>query len=227
MVPLEELYQYAPLKRVTADNGKRFYVAPDGNKLSSVTTILGATADKTFLEAWQKRIGHAKANAIRNEAAGLGTLMHEHLESWLLGRERPKGTAPIRILAQQMSDTIIARGLPRINKLWGIEAPLYYPGLYAGTSDMIGEWDGEPAIMDFKNTRKMKKRDWIEDYFIQTVAYGMAHDIVYGTEIRQGVILMVDRECKYQEFIIKGDEYQGYCRKWADRLERFFFPPAK
>lgn len=222
MIPIENIYKYEPLQRVTLANGKRHYIDPNGNALTSVTTILGATGDKSALDAWRKRVGDKQADHISAEARGIGTILHNHMESWILGNERPKGTMPIRVMAKAMSDKMIENIEPRISKLWGVEAMLYYPGLYAGTTDLVGYWDGEPAIMDFKNSKKIKKREWIDDYLNQVCAYAISHNELYNTTIRQAVILMVDRELNFQEFVIKGDEFDHYCQKWLERLQTFY-----
>jgi genome maintenance exonuclease 1 len=125
-------------------------------------------------------------------------------------------------MAKNMADQIIERGLSRVTEVWGMEASLYYPGLYAGTTDLVGEYDGVPSIMDHKTAKKIKKREWIEDYFVQTCAYALAHNEVYGTNIRQGVIFMVDREQGYETFVISGSEFDHYCELWSQRVNDYY-----
>jgi genome maintenance exonuclease 1 len=147
--------------------------------------------------------------------------MHTHLESHIQNLPRPPGTNYIRQLATNMSDQIINRGLVHIDEVWGMEAPLYYPNLYAGTADLIGIYKGKPAIMDYKTTNKMKTRDMIEDYSLQLAAYAMAHNELFETTIQKGVIFMVSRGLEFKEFVFEGDELEGCKERWITRLERF------
>ena len=221
MIPQNKLYDYPELERVTSDDGDRYYVCPAGNKLSSVTTILSATADKTGLMEWRAWVGDKEADRIRDEATGLGTLMHTHLENWMTGDERPGGNNLVRQMARNMADTIINRGLVNVSEVWAMEEILYYPGLYAGTADLIGVHKGQPCIMDYKTTRKMKTREQIVDYSHQLSAYAMAHNEIYGTEINKGVIFMVGRNLEYEEFVFEGEEFQQAQVDFAKRVELF------
>lgn len=214
------IYQYQKLKRVES-NGSRLYDTPAG-KVASVTTILDSTKDKTHLIEWRKRVGDAEANRISTESAGLGTLMHTHLEYYVLGQERPKGNNLVQEMARSMADTMINEAFPNVTEVWGIEASLYYPGLYAGTSDMIGLWQGKPAIIDHKTTKKPKKKEWIEDYFLQCCAYALAHNEVHGTDIRTCAINIIDREAKLQSFVIEGSEFDHYCVEWTKRVDQYY-----
>jgi genome maintenance exonuclease 1 len=213
-------YNYQPIKRVE-ENGQRLYDAP-GGKVASVTTILDKTADKTHLMEWRKRVGEEQANQISKEAAGLGTLMHTHLERYVLGETRPQGNNTVQELARAMADTMINQAFLDIDEVWGIEASLYYPGLYAGTSDMIGVHQGQPAIIDHKTSKKPKKREWITDYFLQTCAYAIAHNETHGTDIRRCVINIVDRDANLQTFIIEGAEFDHYSVEWTRRVDKFY-----
>ena len=213
-------FQYQPLKRVES-NGSRLYETPVG-KVASVTTILDSTKDKTHLMEWRKRVGDAEANRISKEAAGLGTLMHTHLENYVIGKPRPAGNNTVQVMATAMADTMIREAFVNVDEVWGIEAALYYPGLYAGTSDMIGVWQGKPAIIDHKTTNKPKKKEWIEDYFLQCCAYALAHNEVHGTDIRTCAINIIDREAKLQSFVIEGNEFDHYCIEWTKRVDQFY-----
>jgi genome maintenance exonuclease 1 len=121
-----------------------------------------------------------------------------------------------------MADSIIRQGLVNCNEFWGTEVPLYFPSVYAGTTDLCGIHAGAEAIMDHKQTNKPKKREWIEDYFIQLTAYAVAHNEVHNTKIRKGVIFMCDPNAVYQEFILEGDEFDKYENIWFKRLEQFY-----
>lgn len=219
---LNEKFDYVDLDVVTQDSGKRYYVSPDGQKLSSVTTILSATKDMTGLDAWRKRIGDKEADRQVKEAVDVGNLLHAELEKHILGLERNKGGNLIRKLARQMADNVIEQGLAHVNEVWGVECALYYEGLYAGRSDVIGEYKGIPSIMDFKNSKKIKKVEWIEDYLVQGCAYSLAHNELFNTNIRQVVIMMASRDLDYKTFIIEGDKFDHYCNLWVERLAQFF-----
>jgi len=186
-----------------------------------VTTVLGQTGDKSGLESWRNHVGHAKADQIASEAADLGSIIHEHMESYVLNLERPSGTNLIYKLAKDMSDVLIDKGLSNLDELYGCEVSLYFPGLSAGSTDLIGIYKGREAILDFKNTRKMKKRNQIQDYFIQTSAYALFHDHLFGTDIKQCVILMVDRSNKFEEFIIEGNDLIDHKILFLKRLDEF------
>lgn len=219
---INNLYNYKSLDRVTDENGSRYYVDPLGNKLTSVTTILSATADKSGLESWRNFVGEKKANQVRDEATGLGTLMHEHLENHMQGIPRPGGTNLVRQMARRMADEVISHGLKHVDEIWGIESPLYFPAMFAGTADLIGVHDGKPCIMDFKTTNKMKTADMIGDYFCQLAAYAMAHNHLYDTEINTGVIFMVSRDCKFQQFVITASDFAKAQYNWLERVDRFY-----
>lgn len=220
----EPKFPYKKLNRVTnEETGVRHYDAGDGIKMASVTTILGATGDKTKLFEWKKRVGDVEAARQVKEATGIGTLMHTHLENYIMGEERPGGTNHARKLAEGMANLIIERGLKNVSEYWGVEAPVYYPGLYAGTADLIGVHHGAPAIMDFKNAKKIKKREWIEDYFLQGCAYALAHNKVYGTDIKMVSIFMAGRyDNGYKEFTIDGLEFNKFCDDWTKRVDAYF-----
>jgi genome maintenance exonuclease 1 len=216
--PVLNLRQYPVLDRQTADDGVRHYVDPTGIPLPSVTTILSGTADKEWLKQWREWMGEKRADKIVTEAVNIGTLMHENLECYLEGRERPRGNNLIRQMSRRMADTIINKALTRVDEVWGVEATLYFPQLYAGTSDLVGVYEGAPAIIDFKNARKIRKRDQIGDYFCQGVAYALAHNYLFDTDIRTVAIFMVTRELQYETFILEGDEFDRKADEWQQRI---------
>jgi genome maintenance exonuclease 1 len=221
---LNPRYQYKTLERAEVD-GRRLYDTPSG-KVSSVTTILDATKSqeqKQALANWKKRVGAAKAQEISTEASSRGTRMHKWLENYVkTGETGEPGTNPYSIQSHAMAKTIIEQGLVNCSEAWGTEVQLYFPGLYAGTTDLVGIHNGDEAIMDHKQTNKLKKREWIEDYFIQTTAYALAHNEVHGTKIRKGVIFMCSADNIYQEFIIEGNEFDHYSELWARRVDQFY-----
>lgn len=220
---LVEKFEYPTLKRVTAKNGQRQYTGDDDQPVPSVTTVLGDTGDKTALMNWRKRVGEEEANRVSREAAGLGTKVHNALEKYVLQEEYEiSGTNHISIMAKSMLEEMIAKGLSQVDEVWGVEVALIAKGLYAGTSDAVGKFNGVDSIIDFKTAKKIKKREWIEDYFMQGCAYALAHNEMFDTKIKQVAILMVDREGKYADFVIEGDEFEQYCGKWADRLAQYY-----
>jgi genome maintenance exonuclease 1 len=149
--------------------------------------------------------------------------MHESVERHILGMERGVKGNFIHRMAHNMADKIITHGLSKVDEVWGVEVPLYYPGLYAGRTDLVGVYDGLPSIMDHKNSKKIKKEEHMEDYYIQCAAYSMAHNHVYGTNIRQGVLFMVGREdMSYKTFLLNGDKFDHYYNLWIEKLEQYF-----
>ena len=218
-------YNYVPMQRVEID-GKRRYATPDGEKLPSVTTILDATnseESKQALANWRKRVGVQKAQEITTEAAGRGTRMHKWLENYIkTGETGEPGSNPYSIQSHQMATSIITQGLVKCNEYWGTEVPLYFPKVYAGTTDLCGVHDGSEAIMDHKQSNKLKKREWIDDYFVQLAAYANAHNEVHGTNIQKGVIFMCTADNVYQEFIIEGSEFVKYTDMWFKRVEQYY-----
>ena len=219
---ISNFYEYKPLTRVTHDNGKREYVTPDGDSVPSVTTIISATAENYYLESWRKRVGDEEADRISKESSDIGSLMHQHIENHILGVERPyDNPLPDAELSARMADLIIKGGLSKVDEVWGIEAGLYFPKLYAGTTDLVGVHDGEPAIMDHKSSKLMKSLSQIDGYFMQGCAYAMAHNDVYKTDINKIVIFMASRDEKYKEFSISGDKFHKYCDKWCATVDKF------
>lgn len=217
-------FQYVSISRETV-NGERKYATPDGDKLPSVTTILSATAPKEKMQAlyeWRKRVGAVKAQEITTEAAGVGTSMHKQLENHLLGDVVPIGGNLVHKIANPMAKTIIDSGLIHLNECWGTEIPLYFPAIYAGTTDGAGLWKGQPAIFDFKQTNRPKKSEWIDDYRLQLVAYALAHNEVHGTNIQTGIILMCSRALEYQEFVLEGNEFKTFSDLWWRRVEQYY-----
>ena len=218
---LVEKFQYKNLKRTTVE-GKRFYVGEDGNPVPSVTTILSATKDMTALNEWKRRVGKAEAQRIVTESANLGTVTHSHLENYITGTPRPSGGNVVYQEAKKLSDIIIEKGLSDVDEVWGIEQGLCFPNLYAGTADMICTYKGQPVIGDFKTSRKVKKKEWIEDYFIQCAAYALAHNEVYGTDIQAGLIFIVSHSGEYQQFLVEKAEIRKYNEMWLDKVEQYY-----
>jgi genome maintenance exonuclease 1 len=217
-------YTYPDLKRIEK-NGIRRYTSDGTEKTAvpSVTTILSETGDKTALLEWRKRVGDAEANRISTESAGLGTRVHNALEKYALGEEWDKfGSNHGSQLAKAMTHSMINQGFEKVDELWGVEVGLIAQGVYAGTADAVGIHEGKQSIIDFKTARKLKKREWIEDYFLQGVFYAEAHNEMFGTNIERIAILMVDRDARFAEYIVENDEYHFYKDKAMARLAEYY-----
>ena len=176
----------------------------------------------TALNEWKNRIGHAKAQQITTESAGIGTAMHNNLERFVAGLERMPGNNLVHQQAHKMADQIIEKGLADVDEVWAIEQSLYFPGLYSGTTDLVAVYKGNPAVCDYKQTNKPKKEEWIDDYKIQLVAYTLAHNEVYGTDIKQGHIFMCSRDEQYQQFDLWPHEFDMWTTEWCNRVEDYY-----
>lgn len=222
---LVKRHEYQNFTQINSPTGRRYEY--NGLSSPSVTTILSATADKSFLDEWKKRIGTQQANEITQMAAGRGTIMHHCLEYRMAGLPDPEGDAPVRVMGRRMADVMQTNAWPNINEVWGIEVSLAYPGLWAGNTDLVGIHNGDPAIIDYKNARKPKKREYIEDYTLQCAAYALAHNHMYGTSINKAVICVCvyndsTHEIAYQEFIIEGDDFKRAVDMWLNRVEQYY-----
>ncbi len=217
-----KLYHYPPSTRSTTDGIRTYNVGKE--KLPSVTSILKATQSdekRQKLAQWQARVGVDEATRIRDQAASRGTNMHLHLEKFILGQGHLDLTEEGKT-AKSMAQTVIDKGLCDLQEIWGSEVTLWYPGLYAGATDLVGTFDYEDSIIDFKQSTKPKRREWIEDYIMQLAAYAMAHNQVYGTEITQGVILMCTPDNYFQKFQIKGKEFISYQHKFLEKVNLYY-----
>jgi genome maintenance exonuclease 1 len=207
----------------TSIEGRRHYEIT-GKKLPSVTTILSATKSQEAIDSinrWKARVGEDQATRVKDQAAARGTNMHLHLERYILGTGHKDLTDEGQV-AGDMAQVIIDKGLCDLSEIWGSEVTLYYPGLYAGATDLVGVYDYEDSIIDFKQSNKPKRKEWIDDYFMQLGAYAMAHNQVYDTEITQGVILMCTPDNYFQKFQVKGKEFIKYQHKFLERLNKYY-----
>jgi hypothetical protein len=221
--PFVERFQYKNCKQINDPvTRKRVYLTPDGESLPSVTTILSATKDMTALNEWKKRVGEQKAKEITTEAAGVGTAMHANLERFIAGLQRQPGNAPVHVQANAMADQIIVNGLSDVKEVWAMEQSLYFPGLYSGTTDLVAVYKDNPSVCDYKQTNKPKKAEWVEDYFLQLVAYILAHNEVYGTDIREGHVFMCSRACEYQQFDLLPQDFNKYQDMWFEKVQEYY-----
>ena len=205
-------------------SGSRMY-AVNQEKLPSVTTILKATESeekKASLANWKARVGVAEANRIKHDASSRGTSMHVFLEKYLLGQLN------LELLdednkSKKMADEIIEKGIKnKLTEIWGTEATLYYPGKYAGTCDACGIYEGQESIIDFKQSNKPKKEEWIEDYYLQLGAYSLAHNVVYNSRITQGIVLLCTVDNLFQDFRIQGVKLEEYQNKFLEKVEQYY-----
>ena len=215
-----EKYNYKDLKR--QDGPSRSYLTPDGEALPSVTTILSRTKDKTFLKEWRARVGEAKAEKIISDSSQIGTALHLYIEHYV-NEHAYKDLTDIGVQAGKMAQVIIDHddGLKKVSEVWGSEVHLYYPGKFAGTTDMVGVYDGRPTIIDFKQTNRPKKREWVQDYLMQLAAYAMAHNKLFDTEIDQGVVLMCSRDLLFQRFELKGENFVRAGEAFMKKLDLY------
>jgi len=217
-----KLYHYPPSTRSTTDGLRTYEVGQE--ILPSVTTILGATKSQDAQDSianWQARVGQEQATRIRDQAASRGTNMHTHLEKHLLGEGHLDLTEEGKT-AKAMADTIVDKGFKELQEIWGSEVVVYYPGLYAGATDVVGVYDYEDSIIDFKQSNRPKRKEWVEDYFLQLGAYAMAHNYVHRTEITQGVILMCTPDNYFQKFQVKGKEFVKYQHQFLERVNKYY-----
>jgi genome maintenance exonuclease 1 len=219
---INKLYTYPKSMRSVINGGRHYDI--DGDKLPSVTTILSATQSpekKASLDAWKAKMGDKIADQIRDRAAARGTAMHTYLEHYLDGTGY-KDLTPLGRQAETMANKIIETGLGDLEELWGLETTLYYPDLYAGATDVVGVYGGQPAIIDFKQSNKPKRREWIQDYFEQLGAYTMEHNQVYGTKIQSGIILMCSKDNLFQKFEVSGREFQKYKHQFLRKIDQYY-----
>ena len=213
----------------------------DSHLLLSPTRILNGTKDKSGLEAWRKRVGEEEANRITEESISIGKSMHKYLENsiwkfcinhrlgdkWISKyAKRPPlvnpAYHPYAELATKMGNIILEKGLKdRLEWVYGVEAHIFYSIYYRGVIDLVGQYEGEEAIVDFKTKKQMPKEEWTEDWKMQVAAYGMAHNLHCRTHIKKGVILLVTREGEFKRIIIEGEEWNMYYERFCERLSDF------
>ena len=219
---IKSKYEYPVLETVDLEIG-RHYLDSNQKPVPSVTTVLSGTSkSKDGLIQWRNRVGEEEAERIIKQSTDIGTAVHEAIENYLNGKPWNNfEETHDQLLAKNISDKFIKDGLNGITQIWGLEVGLLLDNLYAGTADCVGEYEGIPTLIDFKTAKKIKKREWIEDYFLQGCAYANAHNVMFGTKIEQIVILMVDRNAIFQEFIVRPTEFNFLTRKWKNRLIEF------
>ena len=212
-----------PKSSRSIEDGLRKYLV-NNQKLPSVTSILQQTKsdeDKAALKNWIERVGPAVANKIKNEASATGTSMHSYLEDFLRGRIN-ESFFESNEKYKNMAKEIIDKGIKgKLEEIYGVETTLVYPEKYAGTADLIGVYQGKSVVIDFKQANKIKKSEYIQDYFLQLGAYTLAHDVVHGTKMEAGIILLCTKDILFQEFKIEGAELEIYQNLFLGRLKKF------
>ena len=217
-----KLYEYPKSIREVI-NDQRHYAVND-EKLPSVTTILSATESeekKQAIAKWKAKVGNIEAERVKNTAATRGTSMHSYLEHYING-EGLLDLTESGVEAQKMAEVIRDKGFGELDEIWGSECVLHYPELYAGQTDLCGIYQGRESIIDFKQSNKPKREEYIGDYYLQLVAYAMAHDQVYGTQIEQGVILMCTPDLFFQRFVLNGARFRQYKWEWLRRVDEYY-----
>ena len=214
-----EKYTYVDAARIE-DQGTRLYDV-NGSRLPSVTTVLGRTKNQEFLKEWKAKVGEQEAERIKNISSSRGTSMHKFLEHYILGTGYDDLTE-IGQKAKTMAQKVIDVGLTPVDEWYGSEVTLYYPGLYAGSTDLVCLHNGRETVVDFKQSNRPKKKEWIEDYYLQIAAYAMAHDYVHNSKIEQGVIMVCTPDLYYQEFKVEGPELRRYKHEFLKRLDRYY-----
>jgi len=213
---------YPKTVRSSVDGVRKYSIGEE--KLPSVTTIISSTQDASKTESlkkWKARVGEVEAERIKNTAAIRGTAMHSYLEHYVKGGN-VLDLSDVGREARNMAEVIIEKGFPDLEEVWGVECTLFYPGLYAGQTDMCGIYQGRESIIDFKQSNKPKRAEWIGDYKLQLVAYATAHDCIFGTNIEQGVILMCTPDNYFQRFIVNGSEFREYKWKWLQKISDYY-----
>ena len=219
---IKEDYIYPDLKRVENDLG-RFYIDSNGKEVPSVTTVLSATSDKSGIDEWKRRVGHEEATRIINESTAIGSNVHNALENYLNGDDWKIQDDGSYVSKTSISilNCFIQNLINDINEIWGLEVGVILDGLYAGTADCVGIYNEKESLIDFKTAKKIKPKEWIEDYFLQCSAYANAHNVMFGTDIKQIVILMADRNQEFKKFVVNGREFDHYTNKWKQKLINF------
>ena len=219
---ITKTFEYPVLKRVEIESA-RYYLDSLGNPVPSVTTVLSKTSNKSDgIDQWRARVGNEEAERIIKLSTDIGSAVHEAIENYLNNTLWDKFEDSLdQKIAKKISQKFIKDGLNDISEIWGLEVGLILDNLYAGTADCVGIYKDKESIIDFKTAKKIKKREWIEDYFLQCCAYANAHNVMFNTKIEQLVILMVDRDLIFKEFLVKPIEFKTLTGKWKSRLIKF------
>jgi genome maintenance exonuclease 1 len=217
LIPWAETFVYKKLMRIDTLSG-RVYSLPNGVHVPSVTTVLDRTKDKAALKEWADRLGQAEADRQKEQAAYVGTHMHLALEHILNGE--PWSVTPdwMAMTGYEMAFRLARRYFGAISAIHGSEVGLHYQDRYAGTTDLVATYRGKLAIIDFKQSVKPKRHEYITDYFHQLAAYAVAHDWLHGTSIDYAAVLIAVQDGTTQEFTTAGREFSEFKAQWMERL---------
>ena len=215
---MKSKFNYPSLERVDTEIG-RHYLDSNNDPVPSVTTVLsGTSSSKSGIDQWRQRVGDIEADRVIKQSTDIGTAVHEAIEDYLNGIDWDNFAKDSdQIMARNITNKFISDGLNDIDEVWGLEVGLILDKLYAGTADCVGIYNGVPTLIDFKTAKRIKKREWIEDYFLQGCAYANAHNVMFDTNIQQVVILMVDRDLLFKEFLVSASEFNHLIAKWKQR----------
>ena len=206
------------LKSMTFNYNPRYEYSWPEDRLLSPTRVLDMTSDKSFLEAWKKRVGAKEADRIVKRSIAIGKNMHSYLEYNIKG-EKPILLHKYKKTARILGNLILKKGLKdKLEEYWGLEAHVHFSDHYRGIIDLVGIYEGEPCVIDFKQKRSSQRREWVSDYFTQVAAYGMAHNKMFGTKIKKGVVLIATHKGDFQRFIVKSSEWKKHCSDFLKRL---------
>lgn len=218
LIPLRKKYRYQKLVRNDGPEGRTY----GDEKLPSVTRILDATRDRAKIDEWVQRIGKEEAERIKTTAATTGTHMHNVIERMIAGKSLPRPTNWLMVKGYEMGYRLVMEQFSSVDEIWGSEITLYFPQRYAGTTDMVGVYKGKSAIIDFKQSNKPKRHEWITDYFHQLSAYALAHDALFGTNIEMGVIMVALQTGGTQVFTTTGHEFNTFKTGWLERVDKYY-----
>ena len=217
LIPLRKKYRYQKLVRNDGPEGRTY----GDEKLPSVTRILDATRDRAKIDEWVQRVGKEEAERIKTTAATTGTHMHNVIERMVAGKSLPRPTNWLMVKGYEMGYRLVMEQFSSVDEIWGSEITLYFPQRYAGTTDMVGVYKGKSAIIDFKQSNKPKRHEWITDYFHQLSAYALAHDALFGTNIEMGVIMVALQTGGTQVFTTTGHEFNTFKTGWLERVDKY------
>ena len=221
---MQNKYNYPSIERVDIEGIGRHYLDSNNKPVPSVTTVLGNTSTKSDgIAQWRNRVGEEEAERVIKQSTDIGTAVHESIEKYLNGDEWDSfGEGFDQLLAKKITNKFVSHGLSGISEVWGLEVALILDNLYAGTADCTGMFNGVPSIIDFKTAKKIKRKDWIEDYFLQGAAYANAHNVMYETNIDSIAILMVDRDLLFKEFLVEKKEFDSFTGRWKQRIIEYY-----
>ena len=195
--------EFEELKSITT-TGSRVYETPDGT-FPSITTVLGRKKAQFFKE-WRARIGEEEANKITTQATRRGTKVHKVVENYISNQEDYFGDSLPHV--REMFNTIKPHLDKNLNNIAGIEIPLWSKQLgVAGRCDCVADWKGQKAILDWKTSGKFKKREWVEEYFLQTTAYSIMFEERTKIPINNIVIVIAVENEEPQIFEEKSFDY--------------------